>query len=137
MQPTGVQIACKRASPQEHSDLAESTEIRRRRQPDTVRPQHNQPAGRSLLRRSMSLILFSVHLVLLGYLIYRLGYIPKIIGVLLAIDGLAWAINILQPYLYPHAQLGFLFPIFFFEWIFMLWLLIAGWKLKEPAVVVA
>jgi hypothetical protein len=81
---------------------------------------------------SYSLIVFSIHLVLLGILIFRSGYIPKIIGILLIIDGLGWLIDSLQPYLYPNAQLGFLFITFFGELIFMAWLLIAGWRIKEP-----
>ncbi len=82
---------------------------------------------------SMSLVIFGIHLVLLGYLIYRSGYIPWIIGVLLVIDGLGWVIDSLQPYLYPNAHLGFLFITFFGELVFMLWLLIRGWKIREPA----
>ncbi|MGB9235187.1 MAG: DUF4386 domain-containing protein [Terriglobales bacterium] len=82
---------------------------------------------------SMSLVIFGIHLVLLGCLIYRSGYIPRIIGILLVIDGLGWVIDSLQPYLYPNAHLGFLFITFFGELIFMLWLLIRGWKIPEPA----
>lgn len=82
---------------------------------------------------SFSLIVFSVHLVLLGSLIYRSGYIPKVIGVLLVIDGAGWLIDSLQPYLYPQANLGWIFITFFGELIFMLWLLIMGWKVKDPA----
>ena len=81
---------------------------------------------------SMSLIIFGIHLGLLGYLIYRSDYIPKIIGILLVIDGLCWVINPLKPYLYPHAHLGFFFPMSFFELILPLWLLIRGWKIQEP-----
>jgi Domain of unknown function (DUF4386) len=81
---------------------------------------------------SMSLVIFGIHLVLLGYLIYRSGYIPRIIGILLVIDGLGWIIDSLQPYLYPNAHLGFLFITFFGELVFMLWLLIRGWKIHEP-----
>jgi hypothetical protein len=33
---------------------------------------------------------------------------------------------------YPKAHLGFLFITFFGELVFMLWLLIMGWRLKEP-----
>jgi hypothetical protein len=80
---------------------------------------------------SMSLVIFGIHLVLLGYLIYRSGYIPRIIGILLVIDGLGWEIDSLQPYLYPNAHLGFIFITFFGELIFMLWLLIRGWKIQE------
>ena len=81
---------------------------------------------------SMSLVLLGIHLGLLGYLIYRSGYIPRIIGILLVIDGLGWVIDSLQPYLYPNAHLGFIFITFFGELIFMLWLLIRGWKIQEP-----
>lgn len=81
---------------------------------------------------SMSLVIFGIHLGLLGYLIYRSGYIPKIIGILLVIDGLGWLIDRLRPYLYPNAHLGFISITFFGELIFMLWLLIRGWKIQEP-----
>jgi hypothetical protein len=83
---------------------------------------------------SMSLVIFGMHLVLLGYLVYRSGYIPRIIGLLLTIDGLGWVIYCLQPYLYPNAHVGFIFITFFAELIFMLWLLIRGWKIEEPTV---
>jgi len=83
---------------------------------------------------SMSLVIFGIHLGLLGYLIYRSGYIPRIIGILLAINGLGWLIDSLRPYLYPNAHLGFIFITFFGELIFMLWLLVRGWKIQEPTV---
>lgn len=79
----------------------------------------------------MSLALFGVHLVLLGYLIYRSGYIPRILGILLVINGLGWVIDSLGPYFFPHANLGFTFITFFAEILFMLWLLIRGWKIKD------
>jgi hypothetical protein len=79
---------------------------------------------------SLSLVIFGIHLVLLGYLIYRSGYIPRVIGVLLVIDGLGWVIDSLQPYFYPNAHLGFIFITFFGELVFMLWLLIRGWKIQ-------
>jgi hypothetical protein len=82
---------------------------------------------------SASLIIFAVHLVLLGCLIYRSRYIPRIIGILLVIDGLGWITDTLQPYFYPNAHLGFLFITFLGELVFMLWLLIRGWKIREPA----
>jgi Domain of unknown function (DUF4386) len=83
---------------------------------------------------SLSLVIFGIHLILLGYLIYRSAYIPKLIGILLVIDGLGWIINCLQPYLYPSANLNFIFVTFFGELIFMLWLLIFGWRIREPAI---
>jgi len=83
---------------------------------------------------SMALLIFGIHLVLLGCLIYRSGYIPRVIGLLLVIDGVGWLIDGLHPYLYPSAHLGFVFYTFFGELIFMLWLLIRGWKIREVGV---
>ena len=85
---------------------------------------------------SFGLIVFGIHLVLLGYLIFRSHYVPWIIGILLVVDGAGWITDSLQPYFYPSANLGFLFVTFFGELIFMLWLLIAGWRLREAAPVV-
>jgi hypothetical protein len=81
---------------------------------------------------SFGLIVFGVHLVLLGYLIYRSRYIPWIIGVILVLDGIGWIVDTLQPYFYPSAHLEWLFIVFFSELILMLWLLIFGWRLREP-----
>ena len=80
----------------------------------------------------MGLVLLGIHLGLLGYLVYRSNYIPRILGILLAIAGLGWLIYELNPYLYPDADLGFIMITFFGEPIFMLWLLVRGWKIQEP-----
>ena len=82
---------------------------------------------------SLALAIFGIHLLLIGYLIVRSSYIPWWLGILLIINGLGWMINSLQPYLYPDANLGFIFITFFGELVFMLWLLIRGWKIPEPA----
>jgi len=81
---------------------------------------------------SFSLIIFGIHLGLLGYLIYRSGYIPKMIGILLVVDGVIWVVNPLQPYLFPTARPDILFQISFVELLLPLWLVIRGWKIKEP-----
>ncbi len=80
------------------------------------------------------LIIFGIHLCLLGYLMFRSGYtgwISKAVGALLFVPGIGWIVYQLRPYLYPNADLDWLFHTFFLELIFMLWLLIAGWRLKE------
>jgi hypothetical protein len=82
---------------------------------------------------SLALVIFGLHLLLIGFLIVRSHYIPMWLGVLLVINGFGWVVDGLQPYLYPDANLGFVFITFFGEVVFMLWLLIRGWKIKEPA----
>ena len=84
---------------------------------------------------SMGLVLFGIHLGLLGYLVYRSDYIPRILGILLAIAGLGWVIDSLRPYLYPNVDLGFIMITFFGELIFMIWLLVRGWKIQESTAV--
>lgn len=81
---------------------------------------------------ALGLVLFGIHLVLVGALIIRSTYMPWWLGVLLVIDGLGWIITELQPYLYPSVNVDWLFVTFFGELVFMLWLLIMGWRLKEP-----
>ena len=79
---------------------------------------------------SVGLVLFGIHLCLVGVLICRSGYIPRWLGILLLIDGGAWVVNSLQPFLYPQANLRFLFIAFLGEIALMLWLLVQGWKLR-------
>lgn len=75
--------------------------------------------------------IFSIHLVLIGYLIFRSRYMPSWLGVLIVINGFGWAVTNLRPYLYPNANVGFLFVTYFGEIVLMLWLLIRGWTLKD------
>ncbi len=82
---------------------------------------------------SLALVLFGIHLVLLGGLIYRSGYIPKILGALLVINGLGWMIACIAPYAFSGAHLGYVQITVWGELFFMLWLLIWGWRLPEPA----
>jgi len=82
---------------------------------------------------SLALAIFGLHLLLVGGLIVRSRYMPWWLGILLIVDGLGWVVDSLQPYLYPDANLGFIFVTFFGEIVFMLWLLIRGWKIREPA----
>jgi hypothetical protein len=84
---------------------------------------------------AISIEIFALHLVLIGVLIFRSGYVPKWLGIALILDGIAWIVSNLAPYLYPRANLGLLQPFFWIELVFMLWLLIFGWRIPEPATV--
>ncbi|HJW18062.1 MAG TPA: DUF4386 domain-containing protein [Flavisolibacter sp.] len=77
------------------------------------------------------LIFFSIHLVLLGYLVMRSGYIPFILGIVLIITGFGYLLTNLRPYLFPTINIDFAKYTFYGELIFMLWLLIKGWRIKE------
>jgi Domain of unknown function (DUF4386) len=82
-----------------------------------------------------SLIVFGVQLCLLGCLLFISGYtawISKVVGALVILAGLGWIVMELQPYLYPKANIDWVFFTSLGELVFMLWLLIAGWRLKQP-----
>jgi hypothetical protein len=83
---------------------------------------------------SMGLTIFALHLILIGALIYRSRYIPRWLGVILIIDGLGWIVTPLQPYLWPNTNLGWVVITALGEVIFMLWLLIWGWRIKEATI---
>jgi hypothetical protein len=79
----------------------------------------------------MSLILFGVHLMLVGYLVYRSSYIPKLIGILLVIAGLGYVVQNLNAYLFPEPDLSYIGIALIGELVFMFWLLIRGWKIRD------
>jgi hypothetical protein len=82
---------------------------------------------------TLVLVLFGIHLVLVGYLVFRSRYIPWWIGILLVINGLGYVVNGGKPYLYPSANLDWIFITWFGELVFMLWLLIWGWRIRDPS----
>jgi hypothetical protein len=79
-----------------------------------------------------ALILFGIHLCLLGYLVARSVYIPWFIGVLIIVSGIGYLLTAIRPYLLPGVNLDFAKYTFYGELVFMLWLLIKGWRIKEP-----
>lgn len=80
------------------------------------------------------LIFFSIHLGLLGYLVMKASYIPGILGVFLVITGLGYLLTNIRPYLFPAINVDFAQYTYYGELFFMLWLLIRGWKVKEPLI---
>lgn len=80
------------------------------------------------------LTIFGMHLCLLGYLMFRSGYqgwTSKVVGVLLFVPGIGWIAYELSPYLYSKLNVDWLFYTSFGELFFILWLVIAGWRMKE------
>jgi len=81
----------------------------------------------------LSLIFFAIHLMLVGYLIYKSGYIPKLIGILLVVAGVGYVVLNLNTYLFPEPDLGYVAIALLGELVFMFWLLLRGWKIKQSA----
>ena len=80
---------------------------------------------------SFGLLFFGIHLGLLGYLVLRSGYIPKYLGWLLMLSGVGYVVSTFRP-LFPDAHFDLAAYTFYGELVFMLWLLIRGWKIGEP-----
>lgn len=80
-----------------------------------------------------SLLLFGLYLLLLGYLLFKAGYLRGALGVLIVINGLGWTVTRVVPRFFPGVDLGFLGVTFYGELVLMVWLLLQGWRLKEPA----
>jgi hypothetical protein len=80
---------------------------------------------------SLAFFFFGINLVLRGYLTYRSGYIPKWVGICLIVAGLGYFVNTIQPFLFPNATIPYITVTYFGELVFMLWLLIKGWKIRN------
>ena len=76
------------------------------------------------------ILFFGIHLLLLGYMVFRSVYIPKILGPILIISSIGYITTAISPYLLGNVKVDIAKYTFFGELIFMLWLLIRGWKIK-------
>jgi hypothetical protein len=81
---------------------------------------------------NFGLIFFGIHLSLLGYLIFKSGFIHKIIGILVIISGLGYLIENISRLIFPNVSPALGLITGWGELVFMLWLLIKGYKIKEP-----
>lgn len=79
-----------------------------------------------------AILFFGIHLALLGYLVLKSGYIPKIMGLLLVISGFGYFATSVRPFLFSNVNLDLAAYTFYGELVFILWLLIRGWKIPEP-----
>ncbi|MCF8395682.1 MAG: DUF4386 domain-containing protein [Melioribacteraceae bacterium] len=85
-------------------------------------------------------IFFGFHLLVLGYLALKSGFIPKVVGWLLVLAAIAYFFdsyaNILLPNYQnfaPKIQPIVVIPEFIGELILILWILIKGRKIMQPA----
>ncbi len=80
------------------------------------------------LQWSFAFSFFSLYLMLIGALAYKATYVPKTIGILLIIAGIGYLIDTLRTFFFPSVQMDYIMITYFGEVIFMLWLLIKGWR---------
>lgn len=73
---------------------------------------------------------FGSYLILLGILVYKAPYVPKFLGILLIIAGAGYLVDMLKTFFFPSVNLDSVIITFFGELVFMLWLLIKGWRVK-------
>jgi hypothetical protein len=77
-------------------------------------------------------VLFGIYLVLVAWLAFRSGYVPKWVAGALGVCGLGWVVTKAVPFFALNANVDFLFFTSFGALVLVLWLLIWGWRLKEP-----
>ena len=76
-------------------------------------------------------VFFGLHLALLGYLIIRSGFVSRLLGLFVFISGLSYLIDHLGKIIYPDFNANLSMLLGWGELLFMLWLLIKGWRLPE------
>jgi hypothetical protein len=81
---------------------------------------------------AFSFFFFGTYLIMLGYLVIKAEYVPKIMGVLLIIAGAGYLIDTLGRFYFSEVNLEYLMITFMGELVFMLWLLIKGWRIEAP-----
>jgi Domain of unknown function (DUF4386) len=88
----------------------------------------------------MDEIFWGVWLFPFGWLVFRSGFLPRFLGIWLILACFGWvslsAIAIFSPDYYEGA-FEWLQPVFFAELAFMLWVLIKGAKVPQPALAAA
>ena len=81
-------------------------------------------------------VAFALWLFPLAWLVIKSGFIPKILGMLLLLDGLCLLVWLVQMGLFPGYEKFThpLFPVMFIaEFLFALWLLLVGARMRKPA----
>lgn len=80
---------------------------------------------------AVALTFFGVHLLVLGLAIWRSAHIPRWIGVAVLLAGVAYPTYYLAQYITPALSLDWLLLFGLGELVFMMWMLTAGWRLKD------
>ena len=83
---------------------------------------------------TLALCFFGIHLWFLSLLIWRSVHVPRWLSIVVALAGTSYVVAFLAKYFAPHLDLGWVLILAIGELVFMLWLLLFGWRVdsKEP-----
>lgn len=81
---------------------------------------------------SLALCFFGVHLWFLSVLVWRAAHVPRWLAVVIALAGASYVILFAAKYFVPSAELGWVLVLALGELVFMVWLLVFGWRRSEP-----
>lgn len=77
---------------------------------------------------SIALCFFGVHLWFLSVLIWRSAHVPRWLAIAVALAGSSYVVLIFTKYFAPSLDLGWVLLLALGEPVFMIWLLVLGWR---------
>ncbi|MGR3813810.1 MAG: DUF4386 domain-containing protein [Cognatishimia activa] len=80
---------------------------------------------------TLALCFFGVHLWLLSALIWRSVHVPSWLSIVVAVAGTSYLVAFVAKYFVPDLDLSWVLVLAIGELIFMLWLLIFGWRVAK------
>ncbi len=80
---------------------------------------------------TLALCFFGIHLWLLSVLIWRSVHVPRWLSIVVAVAGSSYVIAFFAKYFAPNLDLGWVLVLAIGELIFMLWLLVFGWRVAK------
>ncbi len=81
---------------------------------------------------SIALCFFGIHLWFLSVLIWRSTHVPGWLAIVVALAGSSYVILFLAKYFTPSLDLGWVLLLALGELVFMIWLLVLGWRKRKP-----
>ena len=77
---------------------------------------------------TLALCFFGIHLWLLSVLIWRSVHVPRWLSIVVAVAGSSYVIAFFAKYFASNLDLGWVVVLALGELIFLLWLLVFGWR---------
>ena len=80
---------------------------------------------------ALALCFFGVHLWMLGGLIWRSVHVPRWLSIVVAVAGASYIVAFFGKYFAPNLDMGWVLVLATGELVFMLWLLVFGWRASK------